>query len=895
MDKTAGDAWRQISPYLDQVLDLEPEARVAWLDALEQCEPAMAAQLRMYLAELAKLDRQDFLVGPAGTLLAPSSLASQRFGAYTLDREIGHGGMGTVWLAHRSDGSFEGQAAVKVLNAARLGHHSEQRIAREGSVLAKLQHPNIAHLLDAGVSAHGQPYLILQYVLGTRIDRYCQTHELRVEQRIKLFLDVLAAVAHAHSNLIVHRDLKPSNILVTDDGVVKLLDFGVAALLPPDAASLPRPTDDIAVGMTPGYAAPEQLRGEGVTTATDVYSLGLLLFELLVGMHPAAPEGKSATELMRGRLDNDAPRPSSVTDNIRLARLLRGDLDHIIAMALRRNPAERYTTVDLFAQDLRSYLALEPVAARPRSLRYVAARFVQRHRGAVAVAVAIVTLLIVVVVTTTAQMLEARRERDEARFQSRRAESSDEFLKLLMLSDFGPNQAAATLHERLELGVRLLDKQYADDPKFAGRMLVGLAAYFNESQELQRADELYTRAYEMGRRNHDMELMASAQCNRIPGDAGADIREGTVERMQEAQRLLHEVRDPSAALQVACIVAQASIERTLRHPATAETLLRQALSVLDDSGSNRPDTYISILGDLGQVYLDRHQPREALQILQRAGDMLEHLGRGGTVARLIVRQNAAIALSSMGEVGASLAEREIINQRARAIASSEHELLVYRINYAVFLTRMAKPKEAIAVLDGVLAGARRSGHRAMIAHALLANGTLFVQVRQFAEADKALQEAEGLVAGGMGDKNTAGQIESITALLELARGNLQAAHQHSQKSLELIGYYTHAPESLSVRVLLVAAKVSLGVGETAEAERFASDALATAEVVARGPNTSSDVGEALLRLAQARFTAGRTAETEAMLERAVQCLTNGLAPDHPLTNEARALLAHVTA
>ena len=205
--------------------------------------------------------------------------------------------MGSVWLAHRSDGRFEGQVAVKLLNAALVGHPSEQRFAREGSVLARLQHPNIARLLDAGVEADHQPYLVLEYVRGERIDEYCNQNALDIEQRIRLFLDVLAAVAHAHSNLVVHRDLKPSNILVTGAGEAKLLDFGIAALLSRDGDDVTPLTGHIGPGLTPGYAAPEQLLNQPITTATDVYALGTVLFELLAGRRPTVCQGTNRKRL----------------------------------------------------------------------------------------------------------------------------------------------------------------------------------------------------------------------------------------------------------------------------------------------------------------------------------------------------------------------------------------------------------------------------------------------------------------------------------------------------------------------------------------------------------------------------------------------------------------------
>jgi serine/threonine-protein kinase len=368
MKPTLETAWCEVSHYLDAALDLEGAALETWLNDLRAREPAVAVLVSSYLVELAELEQENFLVTSLPTAPACATLAGQRFGSYTLDEPIGHGGMATVWLAHRSDRRFEGRAAVKLLNTALVGHPYERRFMREGNVLARLQHPHIAHLLDAGVAAGSQPYLVLEYVQGECIDHYCETRALAIEQRIALFLDVLSAVKHAHSNLIVHRDLKPSNILVTATGMVKLLDFGIAALLSPDGKDATRLTSHDEPGLTPGYAAPEQLLGEPVTTATDVYSLGLILYVLLAGRHPTLPEGRPAAELIRLTRDAETPLPSQIATDRRHARLLRGDLDNIVAMALRRNPAERYTTVELLAQDLRRYLALEPVTARPPPL-----------------------------------------------------------------------------------------------------------------------------------------------------------------------------------------------------------------------------------------------------------------------------------------------------------------------------------------------------------------------------------------------------------------------------------------------------------------------------------------------------------------------------------------------
>jgi serine/threonine protein kinase len=260
--------WRRASPHLDRVLDLPPADREVCLAALRTQDPEVAADVQVLLNQHRDLHTERFLEESAGVVPGLGPLAGLTVGAYRLEEAIGHGGMGSVWRASRSDGRFEGSAAVKLLNAELVGRTGGERFKREGTILARLTHPHIARLIDAGVSMTGQPYLVLEYVNGRHIDKYCDGEALGVEARIRLFLDVLSAVAHAHTNLIVHRDLKPSNVLVTHDGQVKLLDFGIAKLLEDDA----RPhevtlTREAGAGLTPKFAAPEQVTRGPITTA----------------------------------------------------------------------------------------------------------------------------------------------------------------------------------------------------------------------------------------------------------------------------------------------------------------------------------------------------------------------------------------------------------------------------------------------------------------------------------------------------------------------------------------------------------------------------------------------------------------------------------------------------
>jgi serine/threonine-protein kinase len=410
MSTLSPDQWQLLSPYLDRALAMTEDERGAWLSSLGERDPALASQLAALLSEHRVLAQEGFLENRRFALPNATGLAGQTLGPYTLISQIGQGGMGSVWLARRSDGRFERQAAVKFVNIALAGRATEERFKREGSILGRLTHPHIADLLDAGVSSDGQPYLILEYVDGEAIDRYCDEHKLDVEARVHLFLDVLAAVAHAHANLIVHRDIKPSNVLVTTSGEVKLLDFGIAKLLEGEgqtgAATLL--THEGGSALTPQYAAPEQLTGKPVTTATDVYALGVLLYQLLCGRHPAGSGPHSPAELLKAVLDLEPPRVSDATtaDNSKLIaenrsttpdklrRELRGDLDTIVGKALKKDPRERYASVTGFADDLQRYLKHEPISARPDALAYRTAKFLRRNRTVAALTAAAIVFVI---------------------------------------------------------------------------------------------------------------------------------------------------------------------------------------------------------------------------------------------------------------------------------------------------------------------------------------------------------------------------------------------------------------------------------------------------------------------------------------------------------------------
>jgi serine/threonine protein kinase len=421
------ERWQIISPYLDQALAMTDDARAVWLSSFRQQNPGLAVELAALLDEHRMLAQEGFLEKGSPLWSSAPGLAGQTIGPYTLISQIGQGGMGSVWLAQRSDGRFERRVAVKFVNLALAGKGGEERFKREGSILGRLAHEHIAELVDAGVSPAGQAYLVLDYVQGDPIDQYCDQHKLDLDARVRLFLDVLAAVAHAHANLIVHRDIKPSNVLVNTGGEVKLLDFGIAKLLEGEgqmgAATLL--THEGGSALTPQYAAPEQLTGQPVTTATDVYALGVLLYVLLSGQHPTGSGTNSPAELVKAVLEIEPPCASDAipADNSKfiaerrgttpdkLRRGLRGDLDTIVGQALKKNPQERYVSVGGFANDLQRYLKHEPISARPDTLAYRTAKFLRRNRTVVTLTA---TAIVLVIGSLSAGLLVANHERKVA-------------------------------------------------------------------------------------------------------------------------------------------------------------------------------------------------------------------------------------------------------------------------------------------------------------------------------------------------------------------------------------------------------------------------------------------------------------------------------------------------
>ena len=643
------ERWGAVSPLLDLALEMSDAERGMWLERLRTEDAVLAAQVEALLAHRLAMDRERFLhARPEGP--APS-LAGQALGAYTLETRIGQGGMGTVWLARRSDGRFEGRAAVKLLNLSLVGRAGEERFRREGTILARLTHAHIARLIDAGVSPAGQPYLVLENVEGEPIDRFCGENGLDVAERLRLFLDVLDAVAHAHANLIVHRDIKPSNVLVDADGRVKLLDFGIAKLLQEDAGTgeTTALTREGGSALTPAYAAPEQITGGAITTATDVYALGTLLYLLLSGRHPAEAELGSTAGLVRAIVEAEPARVSEAAPESD-RRVLKGDLDTIVAKALKKNPEERYGSVTALVDDVTRYLEQKPISARRDSLRYRTAKFVRRHVWGVVTTAAAAVLLAGLVGFYTRRLAS---ERDHARLEAEKATKvSDLLTELLSGADpFEVRQGKEpTVRGLLDAGAARVGKELADQPDLEAEMLFVIGRVYRRLGLHEKARSLLEESVETGRRasgpEHERVLAQSlnelgvvlrrkgdiaaaapvleealamrrralgpehpdvaetlVELGRVYGDLGADEKAGPL--LQEALIIRRKVlgeRDHDTA------VSMADVGHVLRRRGDlsgAESLFRQALPIYREADGDEHPHVAAILFDLAQTAGER--------------------------------------------------------------------------------------------------------------------------------------------------------------------------------------------------------------------------------------------------------------------------------------------------
>ena len=852
-----------------------PEQRLQFVS--EQCgsDEALLDELTSLLGAAAKAGEffsgMSEKVGLSALAEVESPLpANKTIGHWRLKSVIGRGGMGVVYRAERADEQFEQLAALKVLPFGLDTDAARSRFLTERQILARLEHANIARLLDGGVTDEGSPYFVMEYVDGVPIDSYCDERQLNIDERIRLFLGVLAAVSHAHAHLIVHRDIKPSNVLVTNDGNVKLLDFGIAKLLSGDGAV--GDTREMGIALTPDFAAPEQLIGGSVTTTTDVYTLGLLLYTLLAGRNPRPLTGDNSLAALQAAVATNAPKLSDfATDPHRLSvgdanavlthrktsitalrRTLRGDLDNIMQKALALDAEDRYSSVGDFAADLRRYLDDEAVTAQPVSVLYRVNKFVRRHRGGVLVASLALTALIASAVITTWQMVEARRQRDLAFDQQQRVQATNSFMELLF-SQIGSDSNPLTPVELLDRGVELLDRQYGVEDRFAATTFYDVSNFYSTLGEDDKHLSLLDRAAEIARTHGDLEIVAATLCSRAQVTLYTDL-ESAHREVQEAMQILATTPARSPRPMINCYRSSGLVLAAQGDPAGAEAELRAALKIVDTSPIKLDQDRAALLSAIGEQYFDTDRPGEALELLDEALTIWDRIGFGGTVPAVIHRLNRAAVLMRMGEVLSAAEDQREALDRLERIGTP---LLGSGAHYAGSLIRLARYEEALQLFTSELAAAQESGNARWVPRNEMQIGRTFARMGRIDEAEPYFVSAEAAY------RLRPDSQQRMLNMISLARvdglllqGDAVRAAQAIDDILLDMGYPRSMDTPALSTALWTAARVALARGDNAAAETYASDSYDIVARLAREERLSADVGQALLLRARARLSLG---------------------------------------
>ena len=911
------DRWQAISPYLDRALEMNDVEREAWLAGLRVENPGLAADLESWFEDRRRLNEGEFLEGSA-RVPAEASLAGYAVGNYTLVSPIGQGGMGSVWVARRSDGRFEGTVAVKLLNAGLIGRSGEERFRREGSFLARLTHPHIAHLIDAGVSSMGQPYLVLEHVEGRPIDRYCDEHRLTIDARIRLFLDVLGAVAHAHAALIVHRDIKPSNVMVSANGSVKLLDFGIAKLLEGDAHGAPQPTAltrEGAWALTPEYAAPEQVTGGAVTTATDVYALAILLYELLAGAHPAGTASRSPSDLLRAIVDTDPVRlsdsvaashdrtPDTATHNAArrattpdgLRHALRGDLDTILAKALKKDPAERYPSVSAFAEDLRRYLGHQPITARPDTFAYRAAKFTRRNRLPVALAaIAIVGVLAGLAGTVT----QARRatlhaaaadaQRDFALRQLSRAEAIND-LNMFVLSDAAPSGKPFTVGQLLARAEAIVEKQHGEADDNRVEMLVTIGRQYQVQDEDGNARRLLAKAHEISQKLPRGPAQAKAACALASAIASAGEFERAERLVLDALALLPD--QPAFTIdRLFCLMRGSEVAREGPDQELGIARIEEARRVLAASAVQPAVWDLRLSMALAESYRMAARDRDAIAAFAVASQKLSALGRDDTQTAGTLLNNWALAVLYAGQP----LEAERLFRRAIEISSADAEEQAVSpmllTNYARTLYDLRRLPESRRYIDRAVAIARRAQDEIVLNHALHVQVLVYREMGDHARSDELLTELQGRWKRMMPPGHIVfGALASHQAALAIRRGDLEGALAATDRAVAI----GEGKKDMVAIALYLSRRADLRrqLGRLEEARLDAERSLDVERRNAGSDLLSARVGQFSLTLARVLQAQGRSDEAARALNTAVEHLQATLGADHPQTLLARQLAA----
>ena len=798
MSASSADRFRRVDAVFDAALDLPDHERIAFIERACSDDDETRAEVLQLLDAHGRSSR--FLESPAAEIGAPllddahagDSLVPERIGAFRIVREIGHGGMGEVYLAERADGQFEQRVAIKVIRRGAIG--LIPRFLEERRILARLEHSGIARMIDGGITQGGLPYFVMELVDGQPIDRHCEERDLPLERRLALFEDVCAIVSHAHQHLVIHRDLKPSNILVTADGQVKLLDFGIAKLLgaEDDVAHATRPEFKV---MTPEFAAPEQVRGDTVSTATDVYSLGIVLYLLVTGERPYDVSGRTPGEI-ESMVCTVEPARTSTRARRAWRRRLRGDLDLIVMTALQKAQGRRYQSPAGLAEDLRRFREGHAIAARPDSARYRVTKFVSRHRVGVAVACLLAMALAVAAsrerVLRSRAEVEARKAMEVQAFLMRVFEVADPFAR--EPADGG----TITARDLLDRGANRIDSTLTDQPEVQAELLSVLGRVYANLGLFDRATPLLERALAQRRALYGARHASVATDMDRLGAAliGQD-------RFDEAEQLLRDALDQRRRL-----LGNASTEtaETVEHLATllehrddlaaAEPLHREALAIRE---SVLGDTAIEVANSLNNVGLLLYRKgayADAEAFYRRALVIdVQRLGENHPLTAAVL-QNLAQTLQRRRR----LEEAEQYYQRSlaakRLVLGDTHPSVTIGLNnlgslLARQLGRLdegeALTREALA-LDRALFGDRHT----FVAQGLGNLGVILRMKGEFAEAERLLRQALDMNRALLGETNSSvannyGHIAQVRYQLGDIDGAVQLMHESLVQYRELLG------------------------------------------------------------------------------------------------------------
>jgi serine/threonine-protein kinase len=830
-------------------------------------------------------------------------------GPWRTVRLIGHGGMGTVFLAERADGQFDQRVALKLVRLGREGPDTERRFLAERRILARLQHPSIARLLDGGVTDGGRPYYVMEHVDGMPLGQHCDERRLDVSGRLSLFRDVCAAVQYAHRNLVVHRDLKPSNILVTADGTVKLLDFGIARVLG-DEPEVPTQLTGIGTRLlTPAYAAPEQFRGESPTTATDVYALGVVLYELLSGHVPFPLRGRTSAEHERSVLE-DTPEPPSVavsrlpaggdgpvpetvaaarsTTPSRLVRILAGDLDTICLMALRKEPERRYASVDQLAEDLRRHAEGLPVLAHRDSAGYRVLKFTRRHRLGVAAAVLAAASLAGFVIAMAVQAARLARERDKAQ------RVAQLFVDLFEVSD--PSQArgaSVTARELLDRGAVQIEEGLTGEQEVQSALLQVLGRVYGRLGLYDRAHELLRRTLDQREKTLGPDHPDVAETLISLGDVlweKGDYKgaEPVARRAVDLGRRLSGRRSDRLSR------AQNLLGKTLLRQgrlADAESVLRESLALERKPAVVDPKGLAESLSNLAAVLAAKGVDAEAAPLL-RESLALRRQALGGdhplvaeTLANLVsllTRMGDYAAAEAMGREVVAL-YRKLFGEHPR-VATALNNLALVHFAKADYGAAEPLHREALALRRKVLPA--RHPDLAQSANNL---GLLLQMTGRHAEAEALYREALDIrqEVFGPGHPMVVGSLNNLALLLQ-ASGQYDPAQALFEQGLAALREKVGGEHPLVAISLTNLGMLALERGHPELAETLLRDSLTIRRKALRPEHP--DLAYSLVGLGRTLVAGGRAVEAEAPLREGLALREKALVPGAPETAEARAAL-----